>query len=93
MKLAAHYLVMAKNSRSGKPLDPVAGFHSQNGAQVFRVNFAADLSSKGLLRSCGIMVNYRYQLDKLESNKAVFESSRFREMPMTPGVRDLVDPS
>ncbi|CAB9511636.1 Malonyl-CoA decarboxylase, mitochondrial [Seminavis robusta] len=90
MHLAAHYLVVAKNVRSGKPLDPVTGFHVHNGAEVFRINYAADISSKGLLRSFGVMVNYRYQLDKIESNKAAFESSHFQDVPMTSMVQDLL---
>ena len=42
--------------------------NANNGAEVFRINYAADLSSKGLLRSFGVKVNYRYQLDQIESN-------------------------
>jgi malonyl-CoA decarboxylase len=91
MRLAGHYLVLAKNHRSGKPLDPVTGFHVHNGAEVFRINFAADLSPKGLQRSCGVMVNYRYRLEQLESNQAMYESSHFKEIPMTTTVRDLLD--
>lgn len=88
--LAAHYLVTAKNLRSGKPLDPVTGFHVSNGAEVYRINFAADLSRKGLLRSFGVMVNYRYQLDKIESNKAGFESSHYEQISMSDSVQDLL---
>lgn len=88
--LAAYYLVLAKNPRSGKPLDPVTGFHVHNGADVFRVNVAADLSRKGLLRSLGVMVNYRYQLDRIESNKASLESSHSARLPVSAAVEELL---
>jgi malonyl-CoA decarboxylase len=90
MQLAAHYLVTMKNRRSGKPLDPVTGFHVGNGAEIFRINFAADLSRKGLLRSFGVMVNYRYQLENIETNKAKFESSHYQMIPVSALVQDLV---
>jgi len=89
-KLAANYLVVAKSRRSGKPVDPVTGFHVSNGAEVYRVNFAADLSRKGLLRSFGVMANYRYQLDCIERNKAAFESSHFSQIAMSESVKNLL---
>lgn len=67
LRLAAHYLKSVKN---GQPLDPVARFHLGNGARIERVNWAADNSSKGLLQSCGLMVNYLYELDQLDDNLA-----------------------
>ena len=90
VNLAAHYLVMAKNRRSGKPLDPVAGFHIHNGAEVHRINFAADLSRKGLLRSFGVMTNYRYRLDHVEKNKASFESSQYSQIATSDSVHELL---
>ncbi|MBO9353464.1 malonyl-CoA decarboxylase [Bordetella petrii] len=65
MKLAAHYLMSMKN---GQPLDPVARFHLGNGARIERLNWAADISPKGLSQSCGMMVNYLYDLDDLDDN-------------------------
>ena len=90
MALAAYYLAIAKNSKSGKPADPVTGFHVGNGAEVYRINYAADLSRKGLLRSFGVMVNYRYELENIESNKAMFESSHFSQIPVSTMVQDLL---
>ena len=90
MILAAHYLIVAKNRKSGKPLDPVAGFHIHNGAEVFRINFAADLSRKGLLRSFGVMANYRYRSEEIERNKASLESSHYAHIPMSASVRSLL---
>lgn len=58
---ATDYFLHAKN-RSGKPLDPVARFHLGNGARLEAIHAAADLSTKGLQQSYGIMVNYLYDL-------------------------------
>lgn len=66
-RLAAHYLQAMKN---GLPLDAVARFHLGNGARIERLNWAADLSAKGLKQSCGLMVNYLYDLDELDGNLA-----------------------
>ncbi len=65
LRLAAHYLLSMKN---GQPLDPVARFHLGNGARIERLNWAADTSPKGLAQSCGMMVNYLYDLDDLDAN-------------------------
>lgn len=65
MKLAAHYLLTMKNNQ---PIDPVARFHLGNGARIERLNWAADTSAKGLGQSCGMMVNYLYELDDLDAN-------------------------
>ncbi|MFZ9895151.1 MAG: malonyl-CoA decarboxylase domain-containing protein, partial [Burkholderiaceae bacterium] len=56
--------------------DPVAKFHLNNGAILERVNLAADLSSKGLKQSFGMMVNYRYDLDKVEEHHEKFLSGQ-----------------
>ena len=67
LKLAAAYL---KSLRKGYPIDPVARFHMGNGARIERLNWAADTSAKGLKQSCGLMVNYLYDLDELDGNLA-----------------------
>ena len=46
--------------------DAVAKFHLNNGAKLQRINWAADLSRNGLRQSCGLMVNYLYDLDRVE---------------------------
>jgi malonyl-CoA decarboxylase len=71
-RLATHYLVVEKLP-SQKPLDPVARFHVGNGAQVFRVNWAADRSHKGWTNSYGIMANHQYILKDLAANQARYE--------------------
>jgi len=59
--LAYIYIAEEMDSR-GRPLNPVAGFHLGNGARVARsnINFAANISPRGLEESCGLMVNYVY---------------------------------
>jgi malonyl-CoA decarboxylase len=46
--------------------DAVAKFHLNNGARLQRINWAGDLSRNGLRQSCGLMVNYLYDLDRVE---------------------------
>jgi len=67
LRLAARYLV---NMHNGQPLDPVARFHLGNGARIEHVNWAADLSVRGLAQSCGMMVNYVYEPAQLDDNRA-----------------------
>ena len=51
--------------RDGRAIDPVANFHLANGAIVQRINWAADPSAPGRERAFGIMVNYRYEPDRI----------------------------
>lgn len=69
--LCAQYLLRAKDG-ANRPLDPVARFHLGNGAVVDRINWLGDRSAKGLKESHGMMVNYRYRLDDIETNHEVF---------------------
>ena len=73
LNLSAIYLTQFSARKGG---NPVAKFHLGNGAQLFRVNWAADLSKKGLRESAGIMVNYLYDLDRLEENRERFLSKK-----------------
>jgi malonyl-CoA decarboxylase len=66
MPLAAHYLV--KVQYKSLPLDPVARFHIGNGSSLDRIHWAADTSTQAMQQSAGIMVNYLYDLDKIEVN-------------------------
>lgn len=66
LRLGAQYLLHAKKGE--EPLDPVARFHLRNGARLERILWAADTSQAGLDRSAGLMVNYVYRLNDLESN-------------------------
>ena len=75
MRLCAAYLAQTSPDEAIRS-DPVAKFHLNNGAILERVNLAADLSSKGLKQSFGLMVNYRYDLDKVEEHHEKFLSGQ-----------------
>jgi malonyl-CoA decarboxylase len=62
-RLCAHYLVQLSPQPQG---DPVARFHLDNGARLERLNAQANLSPKGLKQSAGLMVNYLYDLARIE---------------------------
>ncbi|BFZ09639.1 hypothetical protein BsWGS_12678 [Bradybaena similaris] len=66
MRLCAHYLYVQK--RRNYALNPVANFHLSNGAVLWRINFLADTSHRGLTQSCSLMVNYRYFLESTDEN-------------------------
>jgi malonyl-CoA decarboxylase len=68
---SANYLVEARNPR-GRLLDPVARFHLGNGARLERLDFLGDTSPKAMQQSHGLMVNYLYALDDIESNHEAF---------------------
>ena len=70
MRSAAHYLSLSAEPTHDQPLDPVARFHLGNGARIERLNWAADPSTKGLKQSCGMMVNYLYDLKRLDKHRA-----------------------
>ena len=71
---AAKYL--ARGLNESRPIDPVARFHLGNGARVERLNWAADLSRKGLEQSFGLMVNYLYDLKSLAKNRDLLVKGR-----------------
>jgi malonyl-CoA decarboxylase len=96
-RLAARYLASAKrggqkasqdnNQDSGPPYDPVSRFHLGNGARVEHLNYLADTSAKGFAQSFGLMVNYRYELDEIESNLEAFTGSG--RIAMSSAIRRL----
>ncbi|KOC65828.1 Malonyl-CoA decarboxylase, mitochondrial [Habropoda laboriosa] len=57
VRACAWYLY--KEKRRNYALNSVANFHLRNGAVMWRINWLADLSPRGVANSCGIMVNYR----------------------------------
>lgn len=63
-KLVAHYLINEKINN--KPLNPVSRFHLGNGASIHNILINGNTSDYGYKESFGIMVNYGYQLNKLE---------------------------
>ena len=70
LRLCAHYLYHAKKGTA--PADPVSRFHLGNGAQIARLNWLGDTSSNGLKQSAGLLVNYAYELKKVEANHEAF---------------------
>lgn len=85
-RLAASYLCQVRR-QGNKAQDPVAHFHLSNGAQVARLNWLADSSDKGLKQSAGLMVNYLYELPKIEqrserytSEGAIAQSSAIKKL-------------
>lgn len=71
MRLCAHYLVVG--DRGAGPTDPVANFHLSNGARIEQVNWLGDQSDRGMNRSFGLMVNYRYRLSDIEKNHEAYK--------------------
>ena len=69
LRLCAYYLGQHSPSHGG---DPVARFHLDNGARLERLNALGDLSAKGAKQSFGLMVNYLYDLDKVETHHEKF---------------------
>jgi malonyl-CoA decarboxylase len=63
---------MTEKTAAGRARDPVAHFHLSNGARIERLDWAADLSPKGLQQSAGIMINYLYRLSEIEDNHETY---------------------
>ena len=82
---AARYL--GTELQDGKPLDAVARFHLGNGARIERLNWAADPSAKGFKQSYGLMVNYLYDLKKLDKNRAALAQGK---IPIAPAIKDML---
>jgi malonyl-CoA decarboxylase len=70
-RLCASYLAKEK-SEGGIAYDRVANFHLSNGARIERLNWLADISENGLRQSTGIMVNYLYKLNEIETNHEAY---------------------
>jgi malonyl-CoA decarboxylase len=83
----AAYLLVARTD-SGKPIDPVARFHLGNGARLERIHWLSDLTPKGLRQAAGFMVNYLYELDRMDRNQEAFV--RNGEIASSHAVRKLL---
>uniref|UniRef100_A0A6I8RH42 Malonyl-CoA decarboxylase n=1 Tax=Xenopus tropicalis TaxID=8364 RepID=A0A6I8RH42_XENTR len=86
MRLCAWYLYGEKHR--GFALNPVANFHLQNGAVLWRLNWMADTSPRGGTASCGMMVNYRYFLENTSANSAKY--LRMKHIEASDQVLNLV---
>lgn len=81
---ASRYL--GQELEQGKPVDAVARFHLGNGARVENIHWMADPSAKGLQQSYGLMVNYLYDLRKLDRHRRMLGQGK---IPVSGGVADL----
>ncbi|KAG9400399.1 hypothetical protein AC1031_010617 [Aphanomyces cochlioides] len=72
VKLCTTYLLFERQNTK-RIIDPVANFHLQNGAQVESVNFAADMSPNGLAQSFGVMVNYKYSMNIVDTTSISYK--------------------
>ncbi|AOW13037.1 decarboxylase [Hydrogenophaga crassostreae] len=86
ISLGARFLVKQSHEALG---DPVARFHLDNGARLERINFAADLSKKGLKQALGLMVNYQYDLSEVELRHQEFVNQKVSH---STAVRRLLKP-
>ena len=84
---AAHYLARA-STEGGRPLDAVARFHLGNGARIERINWLGDPSPKGLKQAYGLMVNYLYDLKRLDKHRGQLAQG---EVPVSGAVQGLLD--
>ena len=84
--LVSMYLGLGSAAREG---NPVAKFHMGNGAKLHQINWAGDLSRKGLRQSAGLMVNYLYDLGNVEENHERFASG---EIVYSKAVGRLMQP-
>jgi len=84
LRCAAHYL--GRVFEDGQPLDPVARFHLGNGARVERLNWMGDPSPKGLKQSCGLMVNYLYDMKRLDKHRALLAQGK---IPVASSIEGL----
>ena len=69
LSAAARYLM---ETSDGRARDPVANFHLSNGASLERLNWLANPAPYGIDESLGVMVNYRYDRQKMASNARAY---------------------
>lgn len=81
---AAHYL--GQELVDARPADPVARFHLGNGARVEQIHWAADPSAKGFKQSFGLMVNYLYDLRKIDRHRHGLSQGK---VPVSDSVQNL----
>lgn len=84
MSSGAEYL--ARGMDDVKPVDPVARFHLGNGARVERLNWLGDPSPKGLKQSYGLMVNYLYDLNRLDKHRNMLAQGK---IPVSGQIKGL----
>jgi malonyl-CoA decarboxylase len=88
MRALLTYLAVARDKQD-KPLDPVARFHLGNGARLEQVNWMGDRSPKGIKQAGGFMVNYLYDLDRIERNHERYANEG--EVALSPRLKRMVE--
>ena len=63
---------LTRRASAQEPADPVARFHLGNGARLERINWLGNTDPRGIGESFGVMVNYLYDLQTIESNHEAF---------------------
>ena len=84
LRCAAQYL--GQETVQGRPLDVVARFHLGNGARVERLNWASDPSPKGLKQSYPPIVNYLYDVKRLDKHRELLSQGK---IPVAPAISEL----
>ncbi|SDN88301.1 malonyl-CoA decarboxylase [Phyllobacterium sp. OV277] len=85
---AAAWYFLRGRTPDGRAIDPVARFHLGNGARLERLNFLADRSPRAIRQAHGLMVNYLYKLDDIETNHEAF--AQRGEIVAAPAIRKLL---
>ena len=88
MRLCARYLAREKRPNN-RALDPVAHFHLSNGARMERLNWMGDRSARGLRQSAGMMINYRYDLARIDVNHESYRTTG--KVALSAAVKGLLD--
>jgi malonyl-CoA decarboxylase len=92
LRLAARYLLAAKRD-DGAPRDAVARFHLANGALIERIDWLADPAQRGVEQSFGVMVNYRYALDRYPANQLAYATNHAIDASPAVKALALADPT
>ena len=79
---------LASVKRRGYAIDPVAHFHLQNGASIWRLNWMGDVGYNGMRRSYGLMANYLYDLPDITSNSDSYRASG--HVPLSESLHTLL---
>lgn len=75
LSLGARYFLREKRP-NGEPIDPVARFHLRNGAILNRIMHMGDVSAAGLQQGHGLMVNYLYDMQRIEERHEAYVTGR-----------------
>jgi hypothetical protein len=78
-RLAYHYITNVKDVDGKNPKDFVARFHLGNGAEVANIHYITPengATSSDKEGAYGIMVNYRYDLNKIDERKKAYKERR-----------------